>query len=322
MTINRVKENDGTKLKEIADLFCPASKVVIVTGAGISTNAGIPDFRSEDGKYSRHGRSIFYSSTLINPLERSRFYHETTKIRQMVKNANPTETHRFIKSLRDTGQLVRDYTQNIDCLEEKVGLCTGLQKEPGSMSGDAKEVECVLLHGSLRLLRCFLCLKPHNWDEGKREEKTLSGNEPRCPSCAKASADRAAKGKRATAIGTLRPDIVLYDESNPQADFITDIIQIDLEQCPDIILVMGTSLKIHGVQHLIRAFAKAAHKQKGKVIYVNRTKPPKNWDGVIDYWVQQDCDIWVQDLMKRQPALSSGTARSGPCMTTSTHVKS
>ncbi|KAK1963915.1 DHS-like NAD/FAD-binding domain-containing protein, partial [Colletotrichum sublineola] len=217
-------------------LFCPASKVVIVTGAGISTNAGIPlsliiryDFRSKDGNYFRRGRSIFRSSALINPGDRSRFYKEITQIRQMFKKANPTETHRFIKRLRDTGRLVQNYTQNIDCLEEKVGLSTGLQKEPTSLSGDTKGVDCVLLHGSLLFLRCFLCLKRHNRDEGKHEEETLSGNEPPCPSCAKVSADRVRKGKRATAIGILRTDIVLYEESSPQADFITNIIHSNIK---------------------------------------------------------------------------------------------
>ena len=55
-------------------------------------------------------------------------------MRHIVKRASPTKTHRLILNLRNTGKLVRDYTQNIDCLEEKVGLFTDLRKGPGSRS--------------------------------------------------------------------------------------------------------------------------------------------------------------------------------------------
>ena len=67
---------------------------------------------------------------------------------------------------------------------------------------------------------------------------------------------------------------------------------------------MGTSLKTHGVRNLVKDFAKVIYnRQAGKVVFVNLTKPAKSWDGVIDYWVEWDCDAWVKDLMGRQPAL-------------------
>jgi NAD-dependent histone deacetylase SIR2 len=70
---------------------------------------------------------------------------------------------------------------------------------------------------------------------------------------------------------------------------------------------MGTSLATHGVQLLIRDFAKVIHKRRaGKVVFVNLTGPAKIWDGVIDYWVEWDCDAWVGDLVKRQPTLHCG----------------
>jgi len=70
---------------------------------------------------------------------------------------------------------------------------------------------------------------------------------------------------------------------------------------------MGTSLTTHGVQLLIRDFAKVIPKRRsGTVVFVNRTEPAKSWEGVVDYWVEWDCDAWVGDLMKRQPALHCG----------------
>jgi len=175
---------------------------VTVTGAGISTNAGIPvripaslpvllsldlGFSIKNSVYSLGHRRIFHSSVLSDPEKRALFCREITKMRQIVKHANPTKIHRLILGLCDAGKLVRDYTQNIDFLEEKAGLSTDLQKGPGSRShfrrkyrarrvrshhgakleprrDNSRGVECVLLHGSLRRLRCFSCLGTHSWD--------------------------------------------------------------------------------------------------------------------------------------------------------------
>ncbi|KAK4095786.1 DHS-like NAD/FAD-binding domain-containing protein [Parathielavia hyrcaniae] len=297
MAIIHVRPGDRLHLKSIASLFGAASKIVTVTGAGISTNAGIPDFRSKNGVYSLgRRRRLFDSSVLSDPERRPRFYSGITKIRQDAKRVSPTKTHHFILGLRDAGNLVRDYTQNIDCLEEKVCLSTDL------LNGG---VECVLLHGSLRRLRCFNCPGTYCWEKCDREMETLAGLEPLCPGCAKISDARTARGKRATAIGTLRPDIVLYDELDPRADLISAIARRDLLLRPDVLLIMGTSLTTHGVKNLVRDFAKVIHKRAGKVVFVNLTEPAKSWDGVIDYWVEWDCDAWVQDLTGRQPALCS-----------------
>ncbi|KAK3377681.1 DHS-like NAD/FAD-binding domain-containing protein [Podospora didyma] len=338
MTIIHVRPNDCVRLQSIASLFSAEAKVVTVTGAGISTNAGIPDFRSKNGIYSLGSRHLFHSSVLCDPERRPIFYKDITKMRQVANSAIPTRTHNFIRDLRDAGKLLRAYTQNIDCLEEKAGLSTNLRKGPGSRSrprrkhrprrvrnyrvnsqprilDDARGVECVLLHGSLRLLRCFLCSKTYRWDEGDREAETLLGQEPLCPGCAEVSAARAALRKRATAIGTLRPDIVLYDERDPRADSISTIVQHDLSLRPDVLLIMGTSLTTDGVKFLIKDFAKVVHGRGGKVVFVNLTKPAeKTWTNVIDYWVEWNCDAWVEDLMGRRPAIAR-TAKETECAT-------
>lgn len=134
--------------------------------------------------------------------------------------------------------------------------------------------------------------------------ETLVDPAPLCPGCTKTSNDRQEKGKRATAIGRLRPDIVLYDEHDPRAELISPIVRHDRSLHPDVLLIMGTSLATYGVQLLVRDFAKAVHERPaGKVVFVNLTEPAKSWDGVIDYWVEWDCDTWVMDLVKLQPIL-------------------
>jgi NAD-dependent histone deacetylase SIR2 len=64
---------------------------------------------------------------------------------------------------------------------------------------------------------------------------------------------------------------------------------------------MGTSLKVHGLKVMVKEFAKAVHVRGGKVVFVNRTKPPEStWGEFIDYWVEWDCDEWVLDLQERR----------------------
>lgn len=167
-----------------------------------------------------------------------------------------------------------------------------------------KGVECVFLHGSLNALRCFVCARICDWDEEDRITLTMSGEQPECPHCAGATAARQEKGKRALGVGKLRPDIVLYGEEHPQSDLISPIVQHDLSANPDLLLVLGTSLRVHGLKVMVREFAKAVHQKGGKVVFINFTKPSEStWGDVIDYWIEWDCDAWVDDLKGRKPVL-------------------
>lgn len=344
------------------------------------------------------GRDLFDASIWSDPVKTSVFYTFATNLRQKSREAYPTGSHHFISHLRDSGRMVRCYTQNIDLLEDKVGLSTRLLLGPGSRSrfsarasraaaaaalatatatvaatvtpaapiascpadgtgrpepvaehsrpndgcdeeekdandttqslakegakdqcqqGDTQTVpsspepdrgvECVYLHGSLRSLRCFQCRGVIDWDEGDREMQTMSGNQPPCPRCEDATTARQEKGKRALGVGKLRPDIVLYGEEHPESQRISDIIQHDLSLAPDLLIIMGTSLKVHGLKTVVKEFAKAIHNKKdGKVIFINYTKPADSvWADTIDFWVEMDCDAWVNDLKEKKPIIWS-----------------
>ena len=243
-----------------------------------------------------------------------------TSLRQKTNEVTtPTATHKFLRALRDGGRLVRNYTQNIDGLEAKEGLSTDLSLGTGSKARFSQKVfreprpdsveldssffggvECVQLHGSLDQLRCGLCTKLSSWDE-ERESTTLSGQAPDCPACEDYNARRTGRGRRGLAVGRLRPDIVLYGEEHPKANLVGPLITHDLALGPDVLLILGTSLKVHGLKIIIKEFAKAVHTRGGKVVFVNRTKPPEStWGDIIDYWVSWDCDAWVLDLKERR----------------------
>lgn len=171
-------------------------------------------------------------------------------------------------------------------------------------------MECVFLHGSLELLRCSLCGRVCSWDDQERESETLAGQQPECPHCVGATAAHQEKGKRALGIGKLRPDIALYGEDHPSSHLISPIVTHDLALHPDMLLILGTSLRVHSLKIIVREFAKAVY-NKGTVVFVNLTKPPESswsdvidyWGDVIDYWVQWDCDAWIADLRSRVPRL-------------------
>lgn len=329
------------------------------------------------------GKDMFDASIWADPLRTSVFYTFATTLRQKVRDVEPTNSHRFISHLRDRGKLVRCYTQNIDQIEEKVGLSTCLDDGPGSRGRFSRKstanlnqlnrmvdevnamtdansdksqqssdneasqqsqssqtraditmapsqaecdqgapedaraavrnlrrdlpksgVECVFLHGSLELLRCFLCGRVCSWDDDGRQLETMSGQQPECPHCVGATVAREERGKRALGVGKLRPDIVLYGEEHPNAHLISPIVTHDLALCPDLLLILGTSLRVHGLKVMVREFAKAVHAKGGKVVFVNYTKPPESsWGDVIDYWVEWDCDAWVSDLQEKIPKL-------------------
>ncbi|KXJ95142.1 DHS-like NAD/FAD-binding domain-containing protein, partial [Microdochium bolleyi] len=316
----QVAPTSSDLLQAVADTLGKARRVVVITGAGISTNSGIPDFRSQNGLYSliqsqydkaqAQSRDLFDSNIWADPVKTSVFYRFATSLRQKVKDIEPTATHRFIAQLRDVGKLARVYTQNIDEIEKKLGLSTDLnhekhqQKSAKPILSFDRGVECVFLHGSLSSLRCFLCGKVADWDEDGREGCTLSGEQPECPHCAGAAAARVEKGRRALGVGKLRPDIVLYGEEHPQSDLISPIVQHDLSAGPDVLLILGTSLRVHGLKIMVKEFAKSVHSKGGKVVFVNFTKPSESvWGDVLDFWVEWDCDAWVNDLRERKPNL-------------------
>ncbi|KAG7288314.1 hypothetical protein NEMBOFW57_007845 [Staphylotrichum longicolle] len=338
------------------------------------------------------GRDLFDAQIWSCPIKTSVFYTFVSTLRDKVRAAEPTSSHRFVSVLRDARKLVRCYTQNIDQLEERVGLSTSLslgagsryrfsaragrsagaakssnkgaegapdasqgasqpdeeqqgepqfrgKPQPGHVAGDVSKdgtdglpgdppsqttsdpsstqddvpsappapnrgVECVFLHGSLAELRCFVCARTASWDEETRLADTLAGRQPTCPHCAGATAAREERGKRALGVGKLRPDIVLYGEDHPHAHLISPLVQHDLSLGPDMLLILGTSMRVHGLKVLVKEFAKAVHDRGGKVVFVNFTKPPESvWADIIDYWVQWDCDAWVGDLQERKPAL-------------------
>ncbi|KAF9040444.1 DHS-like NAD/FAD-binding domain-containing protein [Hymenopellis radicata] len=322
-------------LNDISLSVAKCKKIVVLTGAGISCSSGIPDFRSSDGLYAMvkerypnvvlKGQELFNASLFRDTTSTSVFYTFISQLKQSVDNASPTPTHRFIKLLDSKKKLLRSYTQNIDGLEERAGLLGSASEDAKSTSSrskskiNTKDVRNVQLHGDIHRVRCnscsadYLCTPEHI-------EIFNEGLSPPCPDCTQRCEARVARSARATSVGSLRPSIVLYDEAHPLGDDIGTIQTSDLNKKPEMLIIMGTSLKVHGFKKLVKEFASAVHKHPsvastnaakgkrwaGKVIYVNKTAPGGDWSDIIDYHVSGETDAWVskveEDWRKSRPA--------------------
>jgi NAD+-dependent protein deacetylase SIR2 len=317
---------------------CP---IHAVHSLNLTTHLRTQDFRSSDGLYALvkkqypdtilKGRDLFDASLFRDPTTTSIFYSFISQLKQSIDLASPSRTHHFIRTLDEKKKLLRSYTQNIDGLEEKAGLIGSSSQEvkaDGKGKGKirARDVRNVQLHGDIHRVRCTLC----SADLPCKEEYLqlfAVGLAPECPECTSrcmffvlllsnvlprgdllSVEARLARSARPLRIGTLRPGIVLYDEAHPLGDDIGDIQASDVSRKPDMLIIMGTSLKVHGLRKLVKDFAKAVHASAppdhlsakkswmGKVIFVNKTPPGSEWNGVIDYHVEGETDDWAHKV--------------------------
>lgn len=205
---------DIEKIRQLQEILNESKRTVFFTGAGVSTDSGIPDFRSQDGLYHTQYRyppeeivshSFFQSHTE----EFYRFYRD----RMIHADAVPNITHRFIASLEAAGRCSGVVTQNIDGLHQKAG------------SRNVYE-----LHGSVLRNYCLSC--------GAHYDLSLILNSdgiPRCPKCG----------------GIVRPDVVLYEESLNET-VLEDAVRTIAES--DALIVLGTSLVVYPAAGLIRYY--------------------------------------------------------------------
>ncbi|XP_046848641.1 NAD-dependent protein deacetylase sirtuin-2-like isoform X2 [Xenia sp. Carnegie-2017] len=185
-----------------------------MSGAGISTAAGIPDFRSPgSGLYDNLQQYKLPYPEAIFELE---FFKESPEpFFKLAKELypgtfKPTMSHYFIRLLYEKGLLLRHYTQNIDTLERVAGI-------PGE-----KLVEA---HGTFHEAHCLHCRKAYSQQWIKKEIF-----DDKVPSCVKDSCS-----------GIVKPDIVFFGENLP--DKFSACLSKDMKRC-DLLIIMGTSLTV------------------------------------------------------------------------------
>ncbi|KAH0491172.1 hypothetical protein TgHK011_002614 [Trichoderma gracile] len=284
-------------------LIDKSQNIIVITGAGISTSLGIPDFRSQGtGLYSKLAHLGLNDPQEVFDIEV--FKQDPTIFYSVAKDIIPstdrfTPTHKFIAMLHERGKLLTNYSQNIDNLEIKAGL----PKE--------KLIQC---HGSFGTASCVQC---HYQIEGEAIFPDIrAGKIPRCTRCLSSlKAAGAPKRKRSAgaekkrrrwadqdssgddnsseydvpSAGVMKPDITFFGEELPD-EFSRRLTENDRDKV-DLVIVIGTSLKVTPVSE-IASFLPPHIPQ----IYISRQSVTHiNFD--ID--LLGDCDVVVAELCRQ-----------------------
>ncbi|KAJ3184639.1 hypothetical protein HDU87_004042 [Geranomyces variabilis] len=298
-------------LAAVAGALHKSRRCVVVTGAGISVSGGIPDFRSADGLYNLvkarypaavvKGKDLFDAALFRDPTSTAIFYTFMAELKAVVSKAEITPTHRFLKQLDVDHKLLRCYTQNIDGLELRLEMSANLN--------DKQSARIVQLHGDLDNVVCTMCNSQYPFDATK-SEVFRAGSPPPCPECETMQSVRMVVGKRLLAVGTLRPNIVLYNEHHSKGEQIANLAAYDIKKHPDLLVIMGTSLNVVGIKRLVKDLAKSVHERNGIVVFINSTEVGREWDNIIDYHIQGATDDVVARLRAETQTLEDrATAR-------------
>ncbi|KAI8593362.1 DHS-like NAD/FAD-binding domain-containing protein [Geranomyces variabilis] len=298
-------------LAAVAGALHKSRRCVVVTGAGISVSGGIPDFRSADGLYNLvkarypaavvKGKDLFDAALFRDPTSTALFYTFMAELKTVVSKAEITPTHRFLKQLDVDHKLLRCYTQNIDGLELRLEMSANLN--------DKQSARIVQLHGDLDNVVCTMCNSQYPFDATK-SEVFRAGSPPPCPECETMQSVRMVVGKRLLAVGTLRPNIVLYNEHHSKGEQIANLAAYDIKKHPDLLVIMGTSLNVVGIKRLVKDLAKSVHERNGIVVFINSTEVGREWDNIIDYHIQGATDDVVARLRAETQTLEDrATAR-------------
>lgn len=213
-----------------------ATRVAVLSGAGISTGSGIPDYRGPDGVWTRDpsaAAAFTLDTYLRDPATRARFWQ--TYVDHAAWDAEPNPAHDALARLDRAGVAVRVLTQNIDAMHQRAGLA------------DRKVLE---LHGTMRTTSCTRC-EARIPTEQVRERVRAGDHDPRCAGCG----------------GVLKLDTVLFGERlNPAV--VGNAVAI--ASATPLLLAVGTSLLVEPAAELCRVAVDAgAH-----LVIINRDPTP------------------------------------------------
>lgn len=201
-------------VKRLKALVDGSGNIVFFGGAGVSTESGIPDFRSVDGLY--HQQYDYPPETILShtfyeskPEEFFKFY----RAKLLTPGVQPNAAHKKLAELEQAGKLKAIITQNIDGLHQAAGSRTVLE-----------------LHGSVHRNYCEKCGKFYDFDFMRQD-----GGVPHCTACG----------------GRVKPDVVLYEEGLDM-DTMNRAVQFIAEA--DLLIIGGTSLNVYPAAGLIRYY--------------------------------------------------------------------
>jgi NAD-dependent deacetylase len=194
-------------VKKTAEILRGSRHTIVLTGAGISTPSGIPDFRSPNsGLWQKYDpfKVASLNAFRYNP---ENFFNWMRPLARDITSAQPNPAHYGLARLENAGYIKAIITQNIDGLHQRAGSMNVLE-----------------VHGTLRTLTCIKCYQ--QYDATRYSQPYLEhGDIPRCERCK----------------GTLKPDVILYGEQLPARTWMQ--AQEQIKNC-EALIVAGSSLEV------------------------------------------------------------------------------
>src|SRR4030043_220677 len=230
------------KLTQVAQWIVNAKRTVVFTGAGLSTESGIPDFRSPGGVWDKYNPEDFYfQNFLANEASREKYWQMATEMWEPIKKAQPNPAHLAIAEFEKLGKLDCVITQNIDGLHFKAGN---------------SEEKVIQLHGTAIFVSCLSCKKRYDRDE--IQERIKEGQKaPSCDDCG----------------GLLKPPTIPLGQSMPEKE--TEEAYHRSSLC-DLFLVVGSSLVVQPAASM----PLVAKRNRAKLVIINRDPTP--YDDMAD----------------------------------------
>ena len=236
------------ELKKVID---NSDNIVFFGGAGVSTESDIPDFRSSNGIFNAQKNITYSPETVVSHsffMRNPEFFYQFYKDKMIYENAKPNNAHKALAKLEQIGKLKDIITQNIDGLHQ--------------MAGSKNVLE---LHGTIHKNYCMKCNKNFDLDYIIKSE-----NIPHCDVCG----------------GTVRPDVVLYEES-----LDSNVLSESLHYISnaDVLIIGGTSLIVYPAASLVNYF------RGSKLVLINKSSTSQ--DGNADIVINDSIGKVLGDIV-------------------------
>jgi NAD-dependent deacetylase len=255
-------EEIDARLDRAAELVATAGRIVVFTGAGVSTESGIPDFRSPTGLWARYDPDDFsFPNFMRSEDARRRYWAVGRELYAAIREAEPNPAHRAIAALERLGLLDCVITQNVDDLHQRAGTSPG---------------RVIELHGNATRVRCLACDRRCPRDE--IQTRLLAGESvPACAACG----------------GIIKPMTVLFGEPMPAAAVH---LAEERSRAAGGFVVVGSSLAVYPA-----AYMPTYAKESGaRLVIVNLT--PTRLDHVADVVLAGPAGPMLAGLVERVEA--------------------
>ena len=224
----------SNRIQELSNLIKNSKRIIILTGAGISTDSGLPDFRSDNG-FWKSNKPIYFNDFIKSEQSRILSWKRNIELNKLLEKINPNEGHRFVSKLLDLNKDNFLVTQNIDGLHQRVFH---------------KNTNIIEIHGNATSAKCLECNKEYSLEIF---HQAVTNDEP-IPTCDDCS-------------GLIKVATISFG----QPMNIDDLVNAqNLTADCDLFLVLGSSLVVQPVASL----PKIALENNAKLAIINNDKTP------------------------------------------------